>query len=94
MDHPHYEANLHTIWWFKRSMINTKPNRKLGKYIIVSGIWFLLTYIIQGNVGLGEKYIDRCLEVSRRVGGIFTYWILTQKGVFISRKTVQRLTNL
>jgi hypothetical protein len=46
------------------------------------------------NAGLGETRIGRWLGVSHRVGGLMSYWILTQKGTVISRTTVQRVTNL
>ena len=34
------------------------------------------------------------LGVSQRVGRIMLYWILTKKGAVISRKKVQRISNL
>ena len=46
------------------------------------------------NYGLGMTAIGRCLGVSKRVGGLMSYWILTQKGTLISRMTVQCLTSL
>ena len=46
------------------------------------------------NAGLGETRIGRWLGVSHRVGGLMSFWILTQKGTVISRTTVQRVTNL
>ncbi len=46
------------------------------------------------NAGLGVTLIGRWLGVSHRVGGLMSYWILTQKGTVISRTTVQRVTNL
>ena len=46
------------------------------------------------NSGLGITAIRRWLGVSHRVGGIMSYWILTQKGTVISKTTVQRLTSL
>ena len=46
------------------------------------------------NARLGVKSIGRWLGFSQRVGGIITYWILTQKGKVISQKTVQIISNL
>jgi hypothetical protein len=46
------------------------------------------------NAGLGMALIGRWLEVSHRVGGLMSYWILTIKGTVISRTTVQRITAL
>jgi hypothetical protein len=46
------------------------------------------------NAGLGMTAIGRWLGVSHRVGGLMSYWILTQTGTVISRTTVQRITNL
>jgi hypothetical protein len=38
--------------------------------------------------------IRRWLEVSHRLGGLMSYWILKIKGTVISRTTVQRVTAL
>jgi hypothetical protein len=46
------------------------------------------------NAGLGVTAIGRWLGVSHRVGGLMSYWVLTQTGSVISRTTVQRVTNL
>jgi hypothetical protein len=46
------------------------------------------------NAGLGTAAIGRWLGVSHRVGGLMSYWVLTQTGTVISRTTVQRITNL
>jgi hypothetical protein len=46
------------------------------------------------NAGLGVTLIRRWLEVSRRLGGLMSYWILKIKGTVISRTTVQRVTAL
>ena len=46
------------------------------------------------NAGLGETKIGRWLGVSHRVGGLMSYWILSQTGAVYSRTTVQRITNL
>jgi hypothetical protein len=46
------------------------------------------------NAGLGATLIGRWLGVSHRVGGLMSYWVLTQTGAVISRTTVQRITNL
>jgi hypothetical protein len=46
------------------------------------------------NAGLGATAIGRWLEVSHRVGGLMSYWMLMQSGTAISRTTVQRITNL
>jgi hypothetical protein len=46
------------------------------------------------NAGLGETAIGRWLGVSHRVGGLMSYWVLTQRATVISRTTVQRVTNL
>ena len=46
------------------------------------------------NAGLGMTAIGRWLGISHRVGGLMSYWILTQSGTVISRTTVQRVTNL
>ncbi len=46
------------------------------------------------NAGLGNTAIGRWLGVSHRVGGLMSYWVLTQSGTVISRTTVQRITNL
>ena len=46
------------------------------------------------NAGLGMTAIGRWLGVSHRVGGLMSYWVLTQNGTVISRTTVQRITNL
>ncbi len=46
------------------------------------------------NAGLGATAIGRWLGVSHRVGGLMSYWVLTQTGTVISRTTVQRVTNL
>ena len=41
------------------------------------------------NAGLWMTAIGSWFGVSHRVGGIMSYWILTQKGMVISRTTVQ-----
>ena len=46
------------------------------------------------NAGLGERKLGRWLGVSKRVGSLMSYWILTPKATVISRTTVQRVTNL
>ncbi len=47
------------------------------------------------NAGLGETAIGRWLGVSHRVvGGLMSYWVLTQRATVISLPTVQRVTNL
>jgi hypothetical protein len=46
------------------------------------------------NAGLGATLIGRWLGVSHRVGGLMSYWILTQTGCVISRTTVQNITKL
>ncbi len=46
------------------------------------------------NAGLGATAIGRWLGVSHRVGGLMSYWVLTQTGTVISRTTVQQVTNL
>jgi hypothetical protein len=46
------------------------------------------------NAGLGTAAISRWLGVSHRVGGLMSYWVLTQTGTVISRTTAQRITNL
>ena len=46
------------------------------------------------NAGLGATAIGRWLGVSHRVGGLMSYWVLTQNATVISRTTVQRITNL
>ena len=40
------------------------------------------------NAGLGMTAIGSWLVVSHRVGGLVSYWILTQKGTVISITTV------
>jgi hypothetical protein len=46
------------------------------------------------NAGLGATLIGRWLGVSHRVGGLMSYWVLTQTGSVISRTTVQNITKL
>ena len=46
------------------------------------------------NDGLGMTDIGRWLGISHRVGGLMSYWILTQKRTVISRPTFQHITNL
>ena len=46
------------------------------------------------NSGLGMTSIRRWLGVYPRVCGIMSYCILTQKGMVISRTTIQRLSSL
>jgi hypothetical protein len=38
--------------------------------------------------------IGRWLGVSHRVGGLMSYWVLTQTRAVVSRTTAQRITNL
>ena len=56
------------------------------------GFYDHVTY--KENAGLGMTAIGRWLGVSHRVGGLMSYWVLTQSGTVISRTTVQRITNL
>ena len=44
------------------------------------------------NYGLEMTDIVRRLRVSHKVGKLMSYWILNQKGMVISRMTVQRIT--
>jgi hypothetical protein len=47
------------------------------------------------NAGLGMTAIRRWLGVLHRVGGLMSYWVLTQTaGTVVSRTTVQRITSL
>ena len=46
------------------------------------------------NAGLGERLHVKWLGVSHRIGGLMSYYILTQTGSVISRTTVQIVTNL
>ena len=47
------------------------------------------------NASLGETKIGRWLGVSHRVGSLMSYcWVLTEECRFMSRTTVQRVTNL
>ena len=46
------------------------------------------------NTGLGMTASVRWIGVSRRVDRLMSCWILTHKGMVISRKIVQRLTSL
>ena len=51
-------------------------------------IWY------RNNAGLGETKLGRWLGVSHRVESLMSYWLLTIKGIVISRMTVSRVTNL
>ena len=46
------------------------------------------------KAGIGETKLSHWLGFSHRVGSLMSYWILTQKGNVISRRTVSRVTNL
>ena len=46
------------------------------------------------NAGIGESKMGRWLGVSHRVGGLMSYWVITQTCQVVSRTTVSRVTNL
>ena len=46
------------------------------------------------NTGLGERGIGCWLGVSHHTGGAMYYWILKANGYVVSRRNVQRITNM
>ena len=69
----------------------TGETPKISEYLD-SGLYNYVSY--KENSGLGMMAIGRWLGVSHKVGGLMSYWILTQKETVISRMTVQRLASL
>ena len=51
-------------------------------------VWF------KEDAGLGETKIGRFLGVSHHIGYLMSYWVLSASRILISRKTIQRVTNL
>ena len=47
-----------------------------------------------GNVGLGQTKLGKCLGVSHGVSRLMSYWVLTSNGTVVSRTTLCRFTNI
>ena len=73
---------------FQYVMVNT---RNISEYLAFV-FYYHVSY--KENSGLGVTDIGRCLGVSHRFSKIMSYWILTQKGMVLSRTTLQRLASL
>ena len=94
MDQSDRARDFHTIRWFKGCFpiaCVTGETPDISEYLDF-GFHDHLSY--KENARLGMMAIRRWLGVSRRVGGLMSYWILTQKGTVISRMPVQRLTSI
>ena len=70
-----------------QDVIGETPN--ISEYLEF-GFYDHLSY--KENYGLEMTDIVRWLRVSQKVGKLMSYWILNQKGMVISRMTVQRIT--
>ena len=51
-------------------------------------VWF------KEDAGLGETALGRFLGVSNQFGSLMSYWILPERGIPVSRTTVQKVTKL
>ena len=70
-----------------QDVIGETPN--ISEYLEF-GFYDHLSY--KENYGLEMTDIVRWLRVSQKVGKLMSYWIMNQKGMVISRMTVQRIT--
>ena len=69
----------------------------MGKTLDISESLYIYFYdhvSYKENIRLGVTSTGGCIGVYKIAGGIMLYYILTKKGTSISRKTVQRPTNL